>query len=194
MWQISFIIGIFFLLYISWTGYSIWSFSLTDNKTQTDAAIVLGAASKGEEPSPVFEKRIDHAIRLYKENYVENLIFTGGKGEKTAIAESEAAEQYALDKDIPAQDILIETKSQITEQNLQYANSILQHHDLNTATLVSDPLHMKRAVTIAEDLNMNVVSSPASDSAYKSLRTKIPFFLREWFFYTGYQILSLFRF
>lgn len=39
------------------------------NNIKADAAIVLGAAVWGEEPSPVFRERINHAINLYKNDY-----------------------------------------------------------------------------------------------------------------------------
>jgi hypothetical protein len=52
---------------------------------------------------------------------------------------------------------------------------------------------MKRAMLIAEDYGMNALSSPTTTSMYKSLKTKIPFLLREEFFYVGYCVVRMFR-
>lgn len=41
-------------------------FSSKNQLIKTDAAIVLGAAAWGDEPSPVFRERINHAIWLYE--------------------------------------------------------------------------------------------------------------------------------
>lgn len=69
----------------------------------------------------------------------------------------------------------------------------MEENDLETAIIVSDPLHMKRSMLMAEDYNINAVSSPTTTSMYKSLKTKIPFLLREEFFYVGYCVVRVFR-
>ncbi|WP_158737094.1 YdcF family protein [Alteribacillus sp. YIM 98480] len=180
-------------MYIGWTGYNIWSFSEKNQLQKTEAAIVLGASVQDGEPSVVFKKRIDHALQLYENDNVIKLIFTGGKGENLNEAESEVARKYALEYGVKEEDIFIETESSITEENIQYAKDIMQQNNIDNATIISDPLHMKRAMMIAEDQGLNVYSSPAADTAYQSLSTKIPFFLRELFYYSGYQLLSPFR-
>ncbi|MGY4688254.1 YdcF family protein [Salibacterium sp. K-3] len=192
--RVCLLLGFLLLAYTAWTGYSIWSFSQVSETEKTDAAIVLGAAVNGEEPSTVFQKRIDHAVRLWENNQVDALIFTGGSGEKGEMAEAEAAAAYAEEKGVDEEVIYMETRSNITEENLRYGKQVAAENQFDTFTLVSDPLHMKRAEAIARDLRMDVISSPAADSAYQTWKTKVPFFLREWFFYTGYQLLSPFRF
>lgn len=151
---------------------------------------MLGAAVWNDEPSPVFRERINHAIWLYENNYVEKMIFTGGQSEGNELAESEVARAYAIQNGVNAVDILIETKSTITEENLQYAYEVGNANNLNTFTIVSDPLHMKRAMLMAEDAGMDAYSSPTQSSAYETLKSKVPFLFRELFFYIGY-ILSL---
>ena len=61
-----------------------------------------------------------------------------------------------------------------------------------TAIIVSDPLHMKRAMLLAEDAGIKAYSSPTPSTRYVSLRTKIPFLARETFYYIGYQWYRLF--
>ena len=58
------------LFAISSTAISIYSYGSNSYNNKADAAIVLGAAVWGEEPSPVFRERINHAINpdaLFKE-------------------------------------------------------------------------------------------------------------------------------
>ena len=59
-----------------------------------DAAIVLGAAVWGKEPSPVFRERINHSIDLYRNGKVRKSILTGGQGNKNEL--TEAAEAQAV--------------------------------------------------------------------------------------------------
>ncbi|MFC0525558.1 YdcF family protein [Pontibacillus salicampi] len=180
-------------IYVAYTGYSMWNFSKPYPPEKTDAAIVLGAAAYYDDPSPVFEERIKHGIKLYEDGYVDSLIFTGGKGDGAAYAEAEVAQRYAIENGVPAEDIYIETASKITEQNLENAKGIGTDDTFNEYTIVSDPFHTKRAVAMARELEMDAIASPTETSAYQSLETKLPFFIREWAFYVGYQASALFR-
>lgn len=181
-------------IFISYSAFSIWSFSNKVQHVKTDVAVVLGAAAWEDEPSPVLRERINHAIWLYENDYVDKIIFTGGKGEGAQYTESEVAREYAIENDINPEDILIETESKITEENLSYAYEIAIQQNFKTFTIVSDPLHMKRAMLMAENTGMeDAYSSPTQTSVYKSLDSKIPFFMRELFFYIGYIFSLPFR-
>lgn len=184
---------VFCIIYICICAFEIWSYAETNQLVPSDAAIVLGAAVWNDEPSPVLKERINHAIWLYENNYINKIIFTGGRGENDEKSESEISRDYAISKNVNLKDILIETKSTITEENISYASVVAQENNLNTFILVSDPLHMKRAVTMAQDMRLTVYSSPTTTSAYKSFKTKLPFLFRELFFYIGYKITCLLR-
>lgn len=191
--RLVFAIIVIFIIFTSYSAYSILSFSDKVHFVKTDVAVVLGAAIWDDEPSPVLRERINHAIWLYENDYVENIIFTGGKGKGDQYAESEVARDYAIKNNVNSEDILIETKSTITEENLEYAYEIAVEQNFNTFTIVSDPLHMKRAILIAKNTGMEAYSSPTQSSVYKTLNSKVPFFLRELFFYMGYIIILPFR-
>lgn len=188
----SFLIVVF-LIFISYSAFSIWSFSDKVQLVKTDVAVVLGAAAWEDEPSPVLRERINHSIWLYENDYVDKIIFTGGKGEGNPYAESEVARDYAIKNNVNAEDILIETTSKITEENLKYAYEIAVEENFDTFTIVSDPLHMKRAILMTKNIGMEAYSSPTQSSVYKTLNSKVPFFLRELFFYTGYIFSLPFR-
>ncbi|MEJ8544517.1 YdcF family protein [Brevibacillus borstelensis] len=168
-------------------AYSIWSFASVRHWGKTDAALVLGAAVWDSQPSPVFRERIDHAIWLYQNGYVGGILFTGGKSADSPEAESEVARDYAIKHGVHPADILAEDRSTITEENLSYALEVARSANWHSFTIVSDPLHMKRSMAMAHDLGMEAYSSPTPTSAYQSLKTKAPFFLRELFYYLGYQ-------
>ncbi|RBW68832.1 YdcF family protein [Bacillus taeanensis] len=182
-----------FLIFIGYSAYSIWTFSSKNQLVKTDAAVVLGAAVWEEEPSPVFRERIHHAVWLYENGYVDKIIFTGGKAEGDAYAESEAARNHAIKNNVNEKDIFIEIKSKITEENLEYAYEVASENNLNTFTIVSDPLHMKRAMVMAKNKGMEAYSSPTQTSLYKTLNSKVPFLFRELFFYIGYMLTLPFR-
>jgi uncharacterized SAM-binding protein YcdF (DUF218 family) len=176
------------VLWLAALSGSIVRFGVRDHATSHDAAIVLGAAVYGSRPSPVFRERIRHALGLYRAGTVRKLIFTGGFGPGAARAESEVARDLALRAGVPASDILIETRSRTTRQNLLEARLLMASAGLRTAAVVSDPLHMKRALRMSSDLGMAAVSSPTPTTRYRGWRSKAAFLIRELYFYHHYLI------
>lgn len=154
------------------------------------AAIVLGAATYKTIPSPVFAERINHAVDLYHLGMVSKLIFTGGAREKHELAESIVAMNYALEKKVSSGDIFIETSSLTTHENLLNAKPILEREKIESVLVISDALHLKRAMLMAKKLNIQVIPSGTPTTLYKSLRTKLPFALRELYFYHHYLLFS----
>ena len=170
--------------FVGCSAIQITRFSTQHITAAADVAIVLGAAVIDGEPSAVFKQRITHGIYLHETGQVHTLIFTGGIGEGDALAESEVGRNVALAAGVPAGDILIETQSRITQQNLREACRLMTEHQLETALIVSDPLHMKRSLTIAENIGLAAEPSPTTTSAYKTWRSKTPSLIYETFFFT----------
>ena len=153
-----------------------------------DVAIVLGAAVDGRRPSPVFEARIRHGIALYKAGAVRSIVFTGGAAGAGVEAEALVARRYALARGVPAEAILIETVSRTTHQNLVEARRLLRSKSVRTTLIVSDPLHIARALLMASDLGIDAEGAPTPSSRYRSLGAKAPFLLREIVFYNVYLL------
>jgi uncharacterized SAM-binding protein YcdF (DUF218 family) len=182
------LLGIFFLIWVAGLGVQIAQFSEQSSSNQADAAVVLGAAVYRGLPSPVFRERINHAIRLYQSGQVAAIIFTGGVGSRDTISEGEAARQYALSAGIPEEAIYIETTSLNTYQNLVNAQQIISEQDFKHVLVVSDPLHMRRAMTLAEDIGMEAEPSPTTTSRYRSFEARMRFLFREAYFLTLYRL------
>ncbi len=113
-------------------------------------------------------------------------MFTGGVGEGQTQSESSIGRSIAIQHGVPATDILVEEKSRTTQQNLSEARALMKQHQMDSANIVSDPLHMKRAMMMAGDLDVAAASSPTPTSRYRSLKTKLGFLLREVYFIHHY--------
>lgn len=188
----SMILLIILVCYILVTAFSIVHYSYVDETRQADAALVLGAGSAGGKISPVFQARIDHGIWLYQNGYVDLLILTGGVGEGEMTSDAYAARCYALEQGVPDTAILMEETSTITQENIFQAKQIADQVQVRTVLVVSDPLHMKRAMLMAHDAGIEAYSSPTRTTRYQTWKTKLPFLIREEFFYVGYRIVRLF--
>lgn len=179
----TFLLGLTFLFWIILLAWQIYSFPTPVAANSADVAIVLGAAVWNGQPSPVFAERINHGIHLFQSGQVDHLIFTGGIGENDSIAESEAARSFAISRGIPENKILIETHSRITYENLYESCKLMTAAKLQTAIIVSDPLHMKRAMSIAQDIGLEAQPSPTPTTRYKTWRSKWGSLLYELVFY-----------
>jgi len=166
----------------------IYSFGNTRSEASADAAIVLGAAVWSTGVSPVFRERINHGIDLYRTGKVRKLIFTGGQGNPGEPTESSAARDYALQNGVPAQDILIEEKSHTTYENIRYAKQVADAHNIKRVLIVSDPLHMKRAVLMAQDVGLIAEPSPTPTTRYQGLKSQFGLLVHETYYYIGYLI------
>ena len=185
--------AILILAYLVGVAISIWSYGSVDEKRTADCAIILGAGTSGGEVSPVYRERINHGIWLYENGYVDYIIVTGGTGDGETVSDAEAARDYAISVGVPSDIIIIEAKSTITEENIENVKVVMDAYSLEDAIIVSDPLHMKRAMLMCKDYGIQAYSSPTPTSMYRSLKTKLPFLLREEFFYIGYRIARIFR-
>ena len=186
-----FIVGII-IAYVVITAISICLYSKIDEKQPADVAVILGAGASDEKVSPVFQVRINHGISLYKNKYVKKLIFTGGTGKGNQNSDAYIAMQYAIKQGVPKDDILLEEMSVITQENIKNAKMIMDKNSYHTAILVSDPLHMKRAMLMAKNSKIDCYSSPTPTTKYITLKSTLPFLLREVFFYVGYKIYIMF--
>jgi uncharacterized SAM-binding protein YcdF (DUF218 family) len=166
----------------------IYSYGNVGSDGPADAAIVLGAAVWGTQVSPVFKERINHGIDLYQNRKVRKLIFTGGQGNSTEPTESAAARRYALQRGVPASDILIDQKSHTTYENILYAKQIADAHGVRKVLIVSDPLHMKRAVAMARDVGFVAEPSPTLTTRYQGLRSQARLLAHETYYYIGYLL------
>lgn len=180
------------LPFMAITALRIYFYANKNNVSKADAAIVLGAAAWGDKPSPVFQERINHAINLYKSGFVRRIIFTGGIGKNKKVAEATVGKKYAMVHGVKRADILTEAESKSTLGNIQNAKIVADEADLSKFLIVSDPLHLKRAVSMARDLGMDAHPSATPTSRFKSFKSKLVFLVRETCGYFAYVLLRKF--
>ena len=148
------------ILYAAACAGSIWRYADVDETRTADAAIVLGAAAYEIGPSPVYRERLNHGIWLFQQGYVQKLILTGGVAEGNSRSDAAIGAEYALSRGVPAEAILLEETSAITEENLRGAAALMEGNGLETVLLVSDPLHMRRAMLQAKDFGLRAFTYP----------------------------------
>ncbi|MCH8543750.1 MAG: YdcF family protein [Alcanivorax sp.] len=182
------------LVWYSALALSIYLYADEYDASPSDAAIVLGAAVWDDQPSPVFRERINHGVWLYQQGIVETLIFTGGIGPGKSFSEAAVARDYAIAAGVPAEDILVEEVSTVTEENLIQAKQIIAARGIGRVLIVSDPLHMRRAIVIARQQGLEAYPSPTPTSMFRSWRTRALFIVDEAYYLWGQQLRTAGRY
>ena len=135
-----------------------------DERRPSDAVLVLGRELVADQPTDVFCARLDHGARLFHEGWAPRLIVSGGLTGTARRSEAEAGRDYLLSTGLPADAVWTEDSSRHTLENLFFVRETLRHHGWSRLLLVSDPLHLARAVAFAHGLGLDVACSPSRSS------------------------------
>jgi len=153
------------VLYVGLTFLQVVLASRADDRSGSDAIVVLGAAQYDGTPSPVLQQRLDHALELYSDGVAPRVVLTGGKRSGDRFTEAYSGYRYLAGAGVPADDLLVVTDGSSTWDSLQAADRVLQREGLDRVTLVSDSYHSKRLQGIAGELGMEATVSPTGGEA-----------------------------
>ncbi len=156
---------------------------------KADVIIVLaGGAYPDGTLSSLSTERILHGIKLFKMGYAPKLMLVGSsinttaKKMRDAFAESSedsristtdslVMKNLAVRLGIGENDIIIETASTHTYENIKKAVSLMKENNLKTSLLVSSGNHMYRVARIAKKLGMDFL--PAHAPNYTTYRVGV---------------------
>ena len=161
------------------------------SERSADAAIVLGAAAWGSKPSPVYRERIAQAVRLYEAGCIHWIIYTGGTSAIGFPSEAQVGRQYSVAKGVPVAATLVDEDSRTTWQNLENAAGLMKRNQIRSVLLVSDPLHMQRAMVMASDLGLAAAPAPTTTSRFLSWTSRARFLWRETWLYLAYEFAGI---
>ena len=160
-----------------------------DQATASDAIAVFGAAEYDGRPSPVFHARLDHAADLYQRGIAPLVITLGGGGDKdSGKSEGGVGRDYLLARGVPLEDIIAETTSVDTEQQVHRLAAIARDHNLRHIVVVSDGTHMFRIRAICDRSGLEVSASPRSAVGHISRYDLARRYVHEILSYTWFRL------
>jgi SanA protein len=146
--SILFIFVVSVNIYINNNGNDI----CTLEDTHKQAALVLGARVYSDGSlSGIFQDRVDRAINLYRNNKVEKILVSGDHGQDN-YDEVNAAKDYLLEENIKEVDIFLDHAGFDTYDSIYRAKEVF---DANSLIIVTQDFHLKRALYIANKLDIN---------------------------------------
>lgn len=128
-----------------------------------DAILVLGRRLEGDRPTEVFEQRLEHAASLWLMGLAPRVIVSGGVTGDATWSEAEAGRAWLLEHGVPDELVFAEGRSQHTLENLFNIREDLREQGWSTLIMVSDPLHMARALACARGFGLDATGSPATE-------------------------------
>jgi uncharacterized SAM-binding protein YcdF (DUF218 family) len=144
--------------------------STRDEATNADVIIVMGAAEYGGHPSPVLRARLDHSLHLYKAHLAPLIMTTGGPGGDPVFTEADVGRAYLMDRGVPPQAIITESKGSTTIYSISAAAEIMERMSLSSCILVSDGYHIFRAKRMLEARGITVFGSPREEAKRRGAR------------------------
>ena len=125
--------------------------------------IVLGAQIRERGPSVVLQYRLDTACAYLENNPDTVCIVSGGQGSNEPCSEAEGMQRYLLEKGIPAERIVMETKSRNTLENIRNSMDMLDP-ETDRVGIVTNNFHLYRGCAIARKAGIRYVSGIAAPS------------------------------
>lgn len=148
-----------------------------DEVSKTKVAIVFGAGLlRDGSAGPVLSDRVQTAVNLYQQGLVEKLLMSG---DNTFIEynEPEAMRQYALERGVPDEDIILDYAGRRTYDTCYRAKYIFQ---IDEAILVTQEFHMPRALVLCNWFDVESVGVE-SNNRYFLKRSRAFWNFRELF-------------
>ena len=110
-----------------------------------DCGIVLGyPANDDGSISEYLKNRIDKAILLYKQGYIDYIIVSGSNV-KNEYKEALVMKNYALKHDIDEEHIIVEDQAISTYHNLMYCKEIMTNNHFNDCYVITNSWHLRKA-------------------------------------------------
>ncbi len=145
----------------AWVHHEIVAFAAIDNAESADAIAVFGAAEYAGRPSPVFRARLDKALALYQRDIAPQIVTLGGGTDRdSGKTEGGVGRDYLLANGVPLANIIAETNSFDTEQQVQRLAAIARQHGFQRIVVVSDGTHLFRIALLCRRAGLKVYTSP----------------------------------
>ncbi|MGP6172715.1 YdcF family protein [Corynebacterium sp. A21] len=129
--------------------------------------LVLGTAQYDGRPSRQFAARLDHALRRSRELPGIPVVTVGGKLPGDRFTEAEAGRRYLREKGVAGERLLAVPEGSDTRGSYAAALEQLPWLAGQRGAVITDPLHSRRAVLLAQAAGIPAVGDPTGTSPTK---------------------------
>jgi uncharacterized SAM-binding protein YcdF (DUF218 family) len=174
-------------LVLAGTAARVWYVARQDQHPRSDVIVVLGASQFNGRPSKVFQSRLDHAVRLWRDHVAPRVVTVGGARPGDRFTEAAAGARYLREQGVD--DVVPVPQGTNTLTSLRAVAAVLDQHGWRSAVLVTDPWHSLRSRRMAQDLGIRAHTSPTrSGPAVRTRATEVRYIVRESVAYLYYRV------
>ena len=155
------IFGINFFVVIS-TKNKIVKNTKYEKLSDIDCIVVLGAGVWGDKPSPMLADRILEGVNLYNQGISKKIIMSGDHSTKEH-DEVNIMKNYAIEQDVPSEDIFMDHAGISTYDSIYRAKEIFGAKKI---IVVTQKYHLYRALYIAKCLGLDAYGAPSDTRKY----------------------------
>jgi len=124
-------------------------------QVDSDVIIVLGAQVKADgTPSVALERRLTAALETY-ETDPQVIICCGAQGINEPAAEGDVMRAWLIERGVREADVIAETDSFNTRENLMNAKKIMHERGLSQALVVTSDYHVARALALTKQVGIS---------------------------------------
>lgn len=134
-----------------------------DDRTATDAIVVLGAAQYHGAPSPVLANRLAHARELVEQGVSDTIITVGGFQPGDITSEAQVGKEELVADGLRRRQVIAIPFGANTQDSMEAVSAIATSQGLESITIVTDPAHAARAHALATGLGLDARVSPTQE-------------------------------
>ena len=149
-----------------------------DDRSATQAIVVLDPAHYWGDPAPVLEARVAHAAELYRAGVAPVVVLTG-PARSALIARADLVADG-----VPPADVIAFTTGADTIGSLEVVAGVMRDLGWSSATVVTDPAHAARAQATADAFGIDAHMSPTERGPGSALTSE----------YVGRETVALLRY
>lgn len=150
------------LCFLGLVGFVWWQETHVPVNQPYDAIVVLGAQVKADGSLSVqLQWRLDTAYDAWESSPCM-IVTCGAQGSNEPAPEGQEMREYLISRGVPAEQILADTVSFNTRQNIRNAIALLEGHSVENILIVTSDYHLPRSLALARDegLNASGLGSP----------------------------------
>ena len=165
IWRVLLIALIFCTIGLLGPKFVMWLYaqpliSTVEEVSETQIALVCGAGLLWDgSAGPVLSDRVQTAVILYQQGKVDKLLMSGDNSFLN-YNEPEAMRQYALERGVPDEDIILDYAGRRTYDTCYRAKHIFQ---VNKSILITKEFHMARALFLCNWFDVESIGVEANN-------------------------------
>jgi len=174
----------------SWALAKTWYTANNETVRKADAIVVMGAAQLDGRPGEVLQARLDEAKRIYDLGLAPSIITVGAGAPGDRTTEAASGKYWLTTNGIKSKNVTALEVGRDTWVSTENYVKFMKLKKMKDVIIVTDPFHCRRAMTMANDLDVVATCSPVQTGPNSLDNSGKRYLIRETGAYLSYVSLG----